>query len=559
MKEISTILLCLLLTIKTNAQIGINNSNTPPHISAQLDVSSNNKGILLPRMTSAQKNAIPNKAEGLLVYDSDIKQFSYWMGTLWVNFGSAASVVNGWSISGNNLTNNNSGNVGIGASNPTAKLEINSGLENNSGIRLSQLKEKIIPSKVFYNVSTPSGMAFDNDNNLYITSNIENKIYRILSGGRKSDFVTAGLNLPFGIVIGPDNNLYISNAGGNNILKITPNNIVSEFANGFNFPIGLTFDLEGNLYVVNGGGSSLSKISPAGVVNLNFGTGLNSAEGCVFNPATNKIYVANVGSSEIAQFNTTIGGAKTTFVSGIAGLNDITCDQLGNLFITNTNDNKISKINPNGIKTDYALSNSPSSVVFDKNKQMVMAAYGLNQISRQSANSRTLLSLNDNGDIEPIETTAIDDEHFIGERFGGGIIFSLSDDKKSGLIVANKNQFSTNQFDQSSEMLEGNYLFSLSHVVNPNRHDEDGKKYTDWRLPTIEEFMTLGSSKVISFDGIENFGKYWTSTPSISIPYDMNATELLDVYNCLFCDFPQSRDRKLNTRAVRFFSTKSNY
>ena len=76
------LLLCLILFgFKTFAQVGINVTGAAPTPSAMLDVSSTNKGILIPRMTTIQKNAIPNKVDGLMVYDTDSKLFSFWVGS----------------------------------------------------------------------------------------------------------------------------------------------------------------------------------------------------------------------------------------------------------------------------------------------------------------------------------------------------------------------------------------------------------------------------------------------------------------------------------------------
>ena len=50
-------------------QIGIGTSS--PNISAALDITSNTKGFLPPRMTAAQRTAISSPAEGLLVYQTD--------------------------------------------------------------------------------------------------------------------------------------------------------------------------------------------------------------------------------------------------------------------------------------------------------------------------------------------------------------------------------------------------------------------------------------------------------------------------------------------------------
>jgi hypothetical protein len=58
-----------------NAQMGI--GTHAPDASALLDLSSSNKGILVPRMTLENRNLISNPAEGLLIYNTTSKGFNY--------------------------------------------------------------------------------------------------------------------------------------------------------------------------------------------------------------------------------------------------------------------------------------------------------------------------------------------------------------------------------------------------------------------------------------------------------------------------------------------------
>lgn len=51
--------------------VGINTTGIDPHPSAMLDVSSVNKGVLIPRLTRAQRQSIPGPANGLMVYQVD--------------------------------------------------------------------------------------------------------------------------------------------------------------------------------------------------------------------------------------------------------------------------------------------------------------------------------------------------------------------------------------------------------------------------------------------------------------------------------------------------------
>ncbi len=69
MKQIFTFLAVVLLTATTYAQIGINTYS--PNSSSALDITSTTKGLLIPRMTAAQRNAITSPAQGLIIFCTD--------------------------------------------------------------------------------------------------------------------------------------------------------------------------------------------------------------------------------------------------------------------------------------------------------------------------------------------------------------------------------------------------------------------------------------------------------------------------------------------------------
>ncbi len=61
------------------AQVGI---NTPtPDQSSALDIYSQSKGMLIPRLTTAKRDAISNPANSLMIYDTDKKCLSQNIGT----------------------------------------------------------------------------------------------------------------------------------------------------------------------------------------------------------------------------------------------------------------------------------------------------------------------------------------------------------------------------------------------------------------------------------------------------------------------------------------------
>lgn len=74
--------LLLLPSVLFSQSVGIGTQN--PSNSAQLEVSSTNRGMLLPRMTTAQRNAIAAPAKGLLIYNLDDNSIDRYDGSQWL-------------------------------------------------------------------------------------------------------------------------------------------------------------------------------------------------------------------------------------------------------------------------------------------------------------------------------------------------------------------------------------------------------------------------------------------------------------------------------------------
>ncbi len=90
----------ILLSVQAFAQTGI--GTTTPNASAKLEVAATDKGLLIPRLTSVQKDAIVSPANGLLVYQTDAVAGFY------VNSGTPSSKVwtrvnMDWTRTGNDI------------------------------------------------------------------------------------------------------------------------------------------------------------------------------------------------------------------------------------------------------------------------------------------------------------------------------------------------------------------------------------------------------------------------------------------------------------------------
>jgi len=112
----------MLITFGLSAQVGINTDNSTPDGSAMLDVKSTTSGILIPRMTTTERNEIGDPATGLMIYNTTLNNFNFYNGSSWDII--AAGDDGDWTISDNNMYSAVSGNVGIGTESPGATLDV---------------------------------------------------------------------------------------------------------------------------------------------------------------------------------------------------------------------------------------------------------------------------------------------------------------------------------------------------------------------------------------------------------------------------------------------------
>ncbi|MCB0534684.1 MAG: tail fiber domain-containing protein, partial [Saprospiraceae bacterium] len=110
--QIALICLGLFLEGQLSAQVAINQDNSTPDPSAMLDIKSDTKGLLIPRLNSTQRTGIATPAAGLLVYDNSTSSFWYYTGTVWqeITLNSDDQVL---SLSGTNLSIENGNSIDL--------------------------------------------------------------------------------------------------------------------------------------------------------------------------------------------------------------------------------------------------------------------------------------------------------------------------------------------------------------------------------------------------------------------------------------------------------------
>ncbi len=120
-KSITLLVVILLFTCKgIYSQVAINTDGSQPDNSAMLDIKSNDKGVLLPRMSSSQRLGINSPAQGLMVYDT-IEHCYYFYHDEWLKVGYGSE---SWNDNGNTVYADSTHRVVIGNTTTSGVFEV---------------------------------------------------------------------------------------------------------------------------------------------------------------------------------------------------------------------------------------------------------------------------------------------------------------------------------------------------------------------------------------------------------------------------------------------------
>lgn len=179
------------------------------------------------------------------------------------------------------------------------------------------------------------------------------------------------------------------------------------------------------------------------------------------------------------------------------------------------------------------------------------------------------------------ETKITCNKHYIGEFYGGGIIYWLDTTKQHGLITTlydlddgSGEIWSNVSINDSITCDNNNGIANTKAIISQKNHFRSAAKlcddysvitkygtFNDWYLPSINELITLTGTylidSILQYDGDPKtngtgwyksnkmYGKYWSSTACDSL----KAWH----YYAMYGSSPSKKNTKLKVRAIRKF------
>jgi sugar lactone lactonase YvrE len=308
----------------------------------------------------------------------------------------------------------------------------------------------------------PSSAAVDSRGNIYITDELNQRVRRVDAAGTITTIagtgvtgssgdggpaVAAQLTDPLGVAVDAGGTIYVADAGANKVRTIDASGrIVTKAGDGstgfagdggpstsarLNAPGGIVADAAGNIYIADTGNNRVRKINAAGVISTVAGSGtagfsgdggpaalaqLNGPLGLAVDVA-GSLYIADEANSRIRKVDTagvitTVAGTGVATFAGDGGLatqaglnfpKAVAIDTAGNLFISDTRDLRVRRVNSGGIISTFAgtgqrnftggdggpatqaVLRAPHGLAIDKAGNVLIADYGNNEVRRVDA------------------------------------------------------------------------------------------------------------------------------------------------------------------------------
>jgi sugar lactone lactonase YvrE len=247
-------------------------------------------------------------------------------------------------------------------------------------------------------LNLPQDVIVDTLGNIYIADSLNHRVRKVdtsgiittIAGTGFSGFsgdgglaTSASLRFPFGVAVDTIGNVFIADTINAAIRKVDTSGVITTFIQDFSFfPFSMAFDASDDLYVADSSNCVVRKVDAFGIPTVVAGTGtcgfvgdggpataaqLFVPSGVVLDSGGN-LYIADTSNNRIRKVDTlgiitTIAGNGTCGFSGDGGLatsaslcspTDVGVDSTGNLYIADHDNSRIRRVDTSGTITTVA-------------------------------------------------------------------------------------------------------------------------------------------------------------------------------------------------------------
>ena len=258
----------------------------------------------------------------------------------------------------------------------------------------------------------PSGLAVDAAGYLFIADALNHVIRKVGADGTITTIAGTGLRgsagdggpavlasiaQPYGVAVDAAGNVYIADTDNSRIRKVAPNGTITRFAGtgpGFGGdggpatsaqirkPMGVEVDPLGNVYIADWENHRIRKVNPTGTITTVAGTGVSGYSGdggpatlanlnyprAVAADGSGSFYIVDAGNTRVRKVDpagtiTTVAGTGVSGYSGdggpatlarLASPFGLELDASGNLYIVDTGNQRVRKVDTSGVITTFA-------------------------------------------------------------------------------------------------------------------------------------------------------------------------------------------------------------
>lgn len=266
-------------------------------------------------------------------------------------------------------------------------------------------------------LSYPNGIAVDGVGNLYIADTYNDRVQKLGPDGTALEVLSSWgtalgrFNFPAGVVIDQAGNIYVADSNNNRLQKISPSGtieIIGSYGSDpgqFAYPTSLAMDQAGNIYIGDGGNGRIQKMSPAGEFQVIGSAGSDPGQfsypsGIAIDQYGN-IYVTDSNNNRVQKFSPegdflqiigNPGSDPSPEPGTITWADGIAVDQSGNIYVSDSGNNRIQKFSPSGevlqviggsdAGSEPGQFDNPKAVMVDAEGNIYVADTGNNRIQK---------------------------------------------------------------------------------------------------------------------------------------------------------------------------------